>query len=103
MATTDPPKQPLRLLGRSLAALAAGLLLLRRGAAPARRPRRVGDLGRPLLGHALVLEGLVLLLVLDACSLARHRASSHRRPRARASSSRPILDRPGRSRRLASS
>src|SRR5205814_4040333 len=71
-----------------LAALAAGGLLLRRRpalrrtaprgarvrllAALARRARRVRDLRRALLRHALVLQGLVLLLVLDAWSLARH-------------------------------
>src|SRR5437867_1739486 len=63
-------------LRSGLAALAAGGLLLGRGAAlpgvPA-RPRllpavggrlgRVGDLGCPLLGHPLILQRLVLLLV----------------------------------------
>src|SRR5687768_7645017 len=69
-----------------LAALAPGLLLLRGGAALAAvaalaaalaaalgRARGVGDLRRPLLRHALVLEGLVLLLVLHVRLLAaRH-------------------------------
>src|SRR3712207_1493689 len=68
-----------------LAALAAGFLLLGGGAAllgvaaraallaaVLRRVGRVGDLGGPLLRHALVLEGLVLLLVLDVRTLARH-------------------------------
>src|SRR5437763_12102272 len=68
--------------GRRLPALAAGGLLLRGGAAllrapagpggpapAARRARRVGDPGRPLLRHPLVLEGLVLLLILHAVPL----------------------------------
>src|SRR6187455_578449 len=54
-------------LGR--VAARAGLL-----AATARGLRRVGDLGRPLLRHALVLEGLVLLLVLDVRSCPWHHA-----------------------------
>src|SRR5207248_4059648 len=80
-----------RLPSRGLAPLAAGGLLLRRGpallraAAAARRrapgllasaaggPRRVRDLGRALLRHALLAKTFVLLLVLDAGSLARHR------------------------------
>src|SRR4029453_9669134 len=78
----------LALLGRGAAARAAGGLLLRRRAAllrarpgrggirllpaSARRTRRVGDLRRALLRHALVLERFVLLLVLDVCLLARH-------------------------------
>src|SRR4051794_27662652 len=66
------------------AALRAGLLLLRAVAAAARAARllalaaaaalaalrggvrRVGDLRRALLAHALLLESLVLLVVLDA-------------------------------------
>src|SRR5437588_6139363 len=78
------------LLGRGLAALAARFLLLlggtallggaaRRAAARARllataagRAGRVGDLGRPLLGHPFVLQGLVLFLVLDVGALRRH-------------------------------
>src|SRR5688500_5993305 len=76
-----------RRLRGGLAALATGALLLRGGAAlrcvpsgagllaaARRRARRVRDLGRPLLRHALVLEGLVLLLVLHARPLlAWHR------------------------------
>src|SRR6266576_2561381 len=75
----------LALPGCSLAALAAGGLLLRRRAAlggvaaragllaaAARRARRVGDLRRSLLRHPLVLQGLVLLLVLDVCSFIGH-------------------------------
>src|SRR5204862_1310255 len=89
------------LLGRRAAALAARGLLLRRRtallraaararllAAASRSARRVGDPRRPLLGHALVLERLVLLLVLNAWSLVRHRRPpssrySKRFPRAR--------------------
>src|SRR5438445_276574 len=44
-------------------------------AAAARRARRVRDLRRALLRHPLLLELLVLLLVLDARSLAGHAAS----------------------------
>src|SRR5205823_7698461 len=68
-----------------LAALAArGLLLRRRAAlggtaararllaAAARGARRVGDPRRALLRHALVLQGLVLLLVLDAWPFVGH-------------------------------
>ena len=40
------------------------------------RVRGVGDLGRPLLRHALVLERLVLLLVLHVGRLAGHRTTS---------------------------
>src|SRR5439155_10647287 len=71
--------------GGRFAALAAGGLLLgggaallrapagaRRPAASAGRARRVGDAGRPLLGHPLVLQRLVLPLVLDARSRVRH-------------------------------
>src|SRR4029079_5390867 len=76
------------LAGGRLAALAAGGLFLRSGAALGRRrPRRagmgalaaatgrvgrVGDARRPLLRHSLVLQRLVLLLVLDVGALARH-------------------------------
>src|SRR2546423_12157123 len=73
------------LLGARLAALAPGGLLLRRGSAllrgasgarllsaAARRTRRVGDPGRALLRHALLLQALVLLLVLHVRALARH-------------------------------
>src|SRR5215216_5740719 len=73
------------LLGRGLAALAAGRLLLGGGpallgaAALAGRlaavlggVRGVGDPGGALLAHALVLEGLVLLLVLHIRRLRRH-------------------------------
>ena len=44
------------------------------GALPAvlRRVGRVRDLGGSGLGHALLLERLVLLLVLDVCTLGRH-------------------------------
>ena len=41
-------------------------------AAAARRAGRVGDLRRALLRHALVLQGLVLLLVLDVRALVGH-------------------------------
>src|SRR3954447_596589 len=74
-----------------LAALAAGLLLLRGRAAlravaagaallaaAGRRALGVGDLGGALLRHALVLEGFVLLLVLHVGRLAGHRSSSGR-------------------------
>src|SRR5215211_7559158 len=73
------------LAGRRLAALAArGLLLGARSAllraaartaplaATARGARRVRDPRGALLGHPLVLERLVLLLVLDAWSLVGH-------------------------------
>src|SRR6266545_7606909 len=76
------------LAGRGPAALAAGGLLLSGGPAllragpgarragllpaSARGTWRVGDLGGPLLGHALVLERLVLLLVPDVRLLVRH-------------------------------
>src|SRR5687768_9182319 len=73
--------------GCRLAALAAGGLLL--GGCPAllgaragsrllpalgRGVRGVGDPGRPLLRHALVLQGLILLLVFHAGSRVRHAA-----------------------------
>src|SRR5688500_16468082 len=75
VADTGPgPGSGLLLLGRRLAALAAGGLVLGGGpalggvapraallAAVAGRIGRVGDLRRPLLGHALVLERLVLV------------------------------------------
>src|SRR4029453_12326042 len=74
------------LLGRRLAALAAGGPLLGRGpallgasalagglAAVLGGIRGVGDPGGALLAHALVLEGLVLLLVLHVRGLRRHR------------------------------
>src|SRR5215207_10021329 len=80
------------LLRGCLAALAAGLLLLCGGPALAagavllssaaglaallRSVRRVGDLRRALLGHPLVLQRFVLLLVLDVGGLARHDSSS---------------------------
>src|SRR5205814_9326627 len=87
----SPMTKSLRLLlsltGCRLASLAAGCLLLRRRpalraraprrarpralAAAARRARRVRDPGCALLRHALVLEGFVLLLVLDVCFLSR--------------------------------
>src|SRR3954447_25907754 len=76
------------LLRRGLAALAASFLLLcrrtallrarraRRGTrllpAAARGPGGVGDLRGALLGHPLVLQRFVLLLVLDVRALARH-------------------------------
>src|SRR3954467_13443658 len=73
------------LLRRRLAALAAGGLLLRGRAAlarvaagagllaaAARRAGRVGDPGGALLGHPLVLQRLVLLLVLDVRLLGGH-------------------------------
>src|SRR3954469_24960581 len=60
-----------------LAAAAVGLL-----AAVLRGVGRVGDPGGPLLGHALVLEGLVLLLVLDVAGLRGHRGSPLRWARA---------------------
>src|SRR5206468_1275133 len=41
-------------------------------AAPLRGAGRVGDLRSPLLRHAFLLEAFVLLLVLDARSLAGH-------------------------------
>src|SRR5262249_36625519 len=69
----------------SLAALAPGRLLLGGRAAlraratgtgaltaPGRRAGRVGDAGRAGLRLALVLQGLVLLLVLDVGPLRRH-------------------------------
>src|SRR4051794_38156466 len=77
----------LRAAARGLAALATGLLLLRLVAAAARAARLlalaaaaalaalgggvrgVGDLRRALLAHALLLEPLVLLVVLDAGSV----------------------------------
>src|SRR5215217_1583484 len=75
------------LLRRRLAALPARGPVLRRGpallgaptrpallATPLRGAGGVGDLGRPLLRHALVLERLVLLLVLDVGRLRRHRS-----------------------------
>src|ERR671914_2198825 len=76
----------LRALARGgLAALAARGLLLGGGAAlrgaaaragllaaTARGAGRVGDLRRALLGHPLVLERLVLLLVLDVGFLVGH-------------------------------
>src|SRR5205814_5363026 len=84
---TEKPPARLGLACRRPAALAAGSLLLRRRptlraaapararvrllAAAARRTGRVRDPGRALLRHALVLQGLVLLLVLDAWSLSR--------------------------------
>src|SRR5581483_4125320 len=79
----------LRLARGGLPALAAGGLLLRgcptlrraaararrvrRLAAAARRAGRVGDARGALLRHALVLQRLVLLLVLDVGALVRHR------------------------------
>src|SRR5438477_1222694 len=73
--------------GRRLSALATGRLLLRRRpalgrvaagarllAAVCRRLRRVGDLGRALLRHALVPQCFVLTFVLHARSLVRHRS-----------------------------
>src|SRR5207248_2603522 len=73
--------------GGRLAALATGRLLLRRRpalgrvaagarllAAVCRRLRRVGDLGRALLRHALVPQCFVLTFVLHARSLVRHRS-----------------------------
>src|SRR3954453_14155335 len=75
------------LLGCRLAALAAGLLLL--SSRPSLRAvtagaalltpvlggiGAVGNLGGTLLGHAFVLERLVLLLVLDVGRLAGHHA-----------------------------
>src|SRR5947207_15626798 len=60
------------LLGGGSALARARRRALRLLAATAGRARGVGDLGRPLLGHALVLQRLVLLLVLDVCLLARH-------------------------------
>src|ERR1051325_11489401 len=85
---TGPIVRLLGLLRRGLPALPTGRLLLRRGAALLRAaprsralasapggPRRVGDSGGALLRHALVLQGFVLLLVLDARSLVRHRTS----------------------------
>src|SRR4051794_24024407 len=86
------PGRPLYL--RALAAaLAAGCLLLGGGAAllrvaagaragagllaaAARSAGRVRDLRGPLLGHALFLQLLVLLLVLDVRALAGHRRAS---------------------------
>jgi len=83
------PTRALRLSCGSAAALASGRLLLRgrpalrrvaapgagagRLAAAARRSRRVRDSRRALLRHPLLLQLLVLLLVLDARSLVRHR------------------------------
>src|SRR6266498_4308242 len=80
---------PLALARGGLAALTAGGLLLRGRtalaragagrprvrllAASARSARRVGDPRRALLRHPLLLQLLVLLLVLDAWSLAGHR------------------------------
>src|SRR5438046_3308188 len=81
-------RSTLRLARGGATALATGGLLLRRRsalrraasaragagrlAAAARRARRVRDLRRALLRHALLLQLLVLLLVLDARSLAGH-------------------------------
>src|SRR5687767_7076159 len=59
------------LLGRRPALLGAAARA-RLLAAVARRLRRVGDARSALLRHALVLQGLVLLLVLDARSFVRH-------------------------------
>src|SRR5205085_8920060 len=79
-----------RLLLGSRAALrraAAGTAAARPGllAAAGRRARGVRDLRRALLRHALLLQLLVLLLVLDVRLLARHWSppllgSSHRCP-----------------------
>src|SRR5437879_3800541 len=67
-----------------LAAPAVGLLPAVLGGA-----RRVGDPGCPLFGHAFVLEGLVLLLVLHVGRLRWHDGPLSSRcqlwPRARAS------------------
>src|SRR4051794_20457114 len=77
------------LLGGRLAALAAGCLVLSGGAAllgiataavrlfaaVLRRVGRVGDPGGARLRHALVLERLVLILVLDVGGFRRHRRS----------------------------
>src|SRR6185312_15127063 len=89
--TSGSPRSGRLLRGRLAALAARGLLLCRRPAllrraagagalaAPLGRAGRVGDTGRPLLRHALVLQGLVLLLVLH-----RHRwpPPSIGRPRA---------------------
>src|SRR5437867_64817 len=60
-----------------------------------RRLRRVGDLGGALLGHALVLEGLVLLLVLDARTFVTGHSGSplvgFRRYRLRRATAAPCL------------
>src|SRR5919108_1085654 len=90
-------RRPLGLTCRRPATLAAGGLLMggrptllraaaRAGRLPAsaRRTGRVSDPRRALLRHALFLQAFVLLLVLDARSLVRHRASS--------SGSRDVLD-----------
>src|SRR5438552_11256045 len=49
-------------------------------AAAAGGARRVRDLRRPLLRHALLLQLLVLLLVFDAWSLSRHGLTVPDRP-----------------------
>src|SRR5688500_6202303 len=83
------------------AATGAGLL-----ASAARGARRVRDLRRALLRHAPVLQGLVLLLVLDVGGLARHRepptARSFARSRRSACRGRRVRRRPGRGCRRAS-
>src|SRR5689334_3059862 len=100
---------PSALASGRLAALAAGRLLLRGRAAlggvaagagllaaAARGAGRVGDLGRALLGHPLVLEGLVLLLVLDVGLPAWHPrppTASRSLRRARRSGCRPTRGR----------
>src|SRR5438045_4778309 len=67
------------LCGRTaLATITAGAGLL---ATMLRSVRRVCDLGGALLGHALVLQGFVLLLVLDMGGLRRHECSNPRNGR----------------------